>query len=349
MPLWKSARRTSLVSHGSTDVPGNHIGQALQLTTFGESHGAALGAVIDGLPAGLPVDLSKLQRDLDRRRPGRLPGGTGRQEPDKAEILSGVFQDQTLGTPVAVIIRNVDARPEDYDALKTVYRPGHGDRSTELKYGRRDHRGGGRSSGRETAARVIGGYFAGLVLPEACQVQAWIDQLGPFQSAGDGPLGAYGLRGVDDAEVEAWLLRLKAQGESVGALLRCRVHHCPPGLGEPVFDKLKADLAKAVMSIGAVTSFAYGLGADFGSSFGQTVTAEPAHFGGIEGGISTGDPINLSLTVRPPSTVGENAKAGRHDPCIAPRVLPVVEAMVRFVLADHYLRQRALDTGAVAP
>ncbi len=156
-------------------------------------------------------------------------------------------------------------------------------------------------------------------------------------------------RGVDDAEVETWLLDLKAKGESVGARLRCRVVGCPPGLGEPVFDKLKADLAKAVMSIGAVTSFSYGLGAEFGSSFGQAVTAEPAYFGGIEGGISTGDPIHLGLTVRPPSTVGENAKAGRHDPCIAPRVLPVVEAMVRLTLADHCLRQRALDTGALGP
>ena len=330
-------------------MPGNRFGQALQLTTFGESHGAALGAVIDGLPAGLVVDPTALQAELERRRPGRLPGGTGRQEPDEAEILSGVFQGQTLGTPVAVIVRNVDARPEDYEALKSVHRPGHGDRSTELKYGRRDHRGGGRSSGRETLARVIGGYFAGLVLPESCHVRAWIEQLGPFQSSGDDPPGRYGLRGVDDAEVETWLLDLKAKGESVGARLRCRVVGCPPGLGEPVFDKLKADLAKAVMSIGAVTSFSYGLGAEFGSSFGQAVTAEPAYFGGIEGGISTGDPIHLGLTVRPPSTVGENAKAGRHDPCIAPRVLPVVEAMVRLTLADHCLRQRALDTGALGP
>jgi len=173
--------------------------------------------------------------------------------------------------------------------------------------------------------------------------------LGPFESLPETPRGAYGLCGADDAQVEAWLLALKAQGESVGALLRCTIEGCPPGLGEPVFDKLKADLAKAIMSIGAVTSFSYGLGADFGTSFGQAVTAESENFGGIEGGISTGDPINLSLTVRPPSTVGENAKAGRHDPCIAPRVLPVVEAMVTFVLADHLLRQRALDRGPVDP
>ncbi|MBM66386.1 MAG: chorismate synthase [Myxococcales bacterium] len=326
-------------------MPGNRFGHALQLTTFGESHGAALGAVIDGLPAGLPVDVAALQGALGRRRPGRLPGGTGRQEPDEVEILSGVFQGQTLGSPVAVIVRNVDARPEDYEALKTVHRPGHGDRSTELKYGRRDHRGGGRSSGRETLARVIGGYFAGLLLPQDCRVTAWIEELGPFQSVAGAELGVYGLRGVDDAQVEAWLLALKAQGESVGAQLCCRIHGCPPGLGEPVFDKLKADLAKGIMSIGAVTGFGYGMGADFGSSFGQAVTADTAHFGGIEGGISTGDPIHLNLTVRPPSTVGEKAKAGRHDPCIAPRVLPVVEAMVTLVLADHYLRQCALDRG----
>lgn len=325
-------------------MPGNSFGQALRLTTFGESHGIALGAVVDGLPAGIPVDPEALQAALDRRRPGRLPGGTARNEADRAEILSGVFRGRTLGTPLAVIVRNENARPEDYEALEQVERPGHADRSTLLKHGFRDHRGGGRSSGRETLSRVIGGYFAGLLLPDNCRVEAWIETLGPFSSAAEGDVGNYGLRGLDDGEVEAWLLELKARGESAGAQLRCRVTSCPPGLGEPAFDKLKADLAKAIMSIGAVTSFGYGLGTAFGQSQGSAVTASPASFGGLEGGISTGNPIDLNITVRPPSTVGEKAKQGRHDPCIAPRVLPVVEAMVNLVLADHLIRQRGLDS-----
>jgi chorismate synthase len=324
-------------------MPGSSFGAAIRLTTFGESHGPALGAVIDGMPAGLPVSLEALGHELDRRRPGRLRATTARNESDQPEVLSGVFEGLTLGTPICVLVRNQDARPQDYDALKTTYRPGHADRSTVLKHGYRDHRGGGRASGRETLARVIGGYFAGLVLPAATQVTSWIDRLGPFVSSTDQPIGAYGLRGVSDAEVEAYLGQLKEGGESIGARLMCRIDAPPAGLGEPVFDKLKSDLARAVMSIGAVTAFGYGLSTAFDSALGSEVTAQASHFGGIEGGISTGEPIEFECTVRPPSTVGEKAKAGRHDPCIAPRVVPVVEAMVNLVLADHLLRQTALD------
>jgi chorismate synthase len=323
-------------------MPGSTFGHALRLTTFGESHGPALGAVIDGLPGGLAVDETALQAVLDRRRPGRLAGGTGRDEADRPEVLSGVFEGRTTGAPVAVIVRNTDARPRDYDALRPVDRPGHADRTTRLKYGLRDHRGGGRASGRETVARVIGGYFAGLLLPPETRVEVWIDRLGSFRS-GAGPIGRYGLRGTEDAAVEAFLLALKVAGESVGAQLVGRVVAPPIGLGEPVFSKLKAELAGAVMGIGAVTAFGIGDGVEFGAAFGSKATENPDTFGGIEGGISNGETIRFSCTVRPPSTVGEKARAGRHDPCIAPRVLPVVEAMVTLVLADHLLRQAALE------
>ena len=192
-------------------------------------------------------------------------------------------------------------------------------------------------------ARVIGGYFASLILPESCRVQAWVDRLGPFESVTDAERSDYGLLGVSDHDVEAFLNRLKIQGESIGAQLVCRIENPPMGLGEPVFSKLKSDLASAVMSVGAVTAFGYGLGFEFGTSLGSEVTSKAAGFGGIEGGISTGDTIEFRCSVRPPSTVGEKAKMGRHDPCIAPRIVPVIEAMTQLVLADHLLRQTAID------
>ena len=324
-------------------MPGSSFGQNLRLTTFGESHGPAMGAVIDGMPAGLTVSIDHLQAALDRRRPGRLAATTSRNELDQAECLSGVFESKTLGTPIAVIVRNKDARPSDYKGLESIFRPGHADRSTLLKHGYKDHRGGGRASGRETVSRVIGGYFAGLILPESCQVMAWVDRLGPFESIDGADLNDYGLLGVERSQVEDYLSELKRNGESIGAELVCRIQNPPVGLGEPVFAKLKSDLASAIMSIGAVTSFGYGLGPSFGSALGSQVTVQQTSFGGIEGGISTGETIEFRCSVRPPSTVGDKAKSGRHDPCIAPRVIPVIEAMTHLVLADHLLRQTAID------
>ena len=324
-------------------MPGSSFGHNLRLTTFGESHGPAMGAVIDGMPAGLEVSMDDLQAALDQRRPGRLAATTSRNEGDQAECLSGVFESKTLGTPIAVIVRNHDARPADYEGLKTSFRPGHADRSTLLKHGYNDHRGGGRASGRETLARVIGGYFAGLILPNSCRVETWVDRLGPFESVKGAKRGDYGLLGVSDQELEMYLNQLKEKGESVGAQLVCRIYNPPAGLGEPVFRKLKSDLASAITGVGAVTAFGYGLGFEFGASLGSEVTSEATSFGGIEGGISTGETIEFRCSVRPPSTVGEKAKTGRHDPCIAPRVVPVIEAMTRLVLADHLLRQAAID------
>lgn len=246
-----------------------------------------------------------------------------------------------------MVVKNENQRPADYAALKDVFRPGHADATTLLKFGVRDHRGGGRSSGRETLSRVIGGYFAGLILPQL-QVQACITKLGPFEA----PVPKEHLASLGDycfavpsreKEIESFLLQLKELGDSVGGVVSLRAENIPPGLGEPCFDKLKADLGKALLSIGAVVSFSYGAGDAFAKMSGQESSQNRSHFAGIEGGISNGDPIQLQVVFRPTSTVGERAKQGRHDPCIMPRACVVLEAMVKFVIADHYLRQRAYE------
>lgn len=292
---------------------GNTFGKLFSLTSFGESHGPAIGVVIDGVPCNLNFSQEELQKALDRRAPGKTLGTSDRQEEDKAIVLSGIFEGKTLGTPIAVIVNNTNQKSSDYDHLKNVHRPGHADKTTELKYGIRDHRGGGRSSGRETIARVIAGYFASLVLPNV-KVQAGILQMGEKKFTTP-------LLELTDTE-KNYLENLKKNGQSIGGLIQVIIDHCPTGLGEPAFDKLKADLAKGLLSIGACTSF----------SLLQ---------GGIEGGISNGEPIVIEVGFKATSTIGENAKLGRHDPCILPRAIPVVEAMVKIILADHYLRQNA--------
>ncbi len=325
---------------------GNHFGKLISITSFGESHGPALGVVVDGVPAGLDFNLNSLQEELDRRAPGKLAGTTSRKELDQAEVLSGIFQDKTLGTPIAVIVKNTNQKSKDYDKLKDDYRPGHADKTTQEKFGFRDHRGGGRSSGRETLSRVIGGYFAGLLIPKI-KVKAFITKMGPFEHNGDGieqtsKLGDYNFPNKEnDQDIKDYLLKLKKDGESVGGQVSVIVDGCPAGLGEPAFDKLKADLAKALVSIGACFSFSFGLGEQMASLPGSVVSKDQNNFGGIEGGISNGQQIKLKVTFKPTSTIGEKAKEGRHDPCIVPRAVPVVEAMVRLVLADHFMRQRA--------
>jgi len=326
---------------------GNHFGKMFSLTTFGESHGTAIGVVIDGVPAGLVFSLENLKKELDRRAPGKIPGTTSRKEPDHPEILSGIFEGKTLGTPIAVIVKNQNQRSQDYDKLKESYRPGHADKTTTMKYGIRDHRGGGRSSGRETLSRVIAGYFASLVISEV-KVRAFINKLGPFSLKEAFPkslpedLGEYSYPEKEKwNEIKHFLLNLKKEGESVGGRISIVIDSCPVALGEPAFDKLKADFAKALMSIGAVTSFSFGLGEKMAELPGSAVSSNSENFGGIEGGISNGERITLQVTFKPTSTIGEKAKEGRHDPCILPRAVPVVEAMTKVVLADHFLRQRA--------
>ena len=327
-------------------MSGNTFGKIFSFTTFGESHGPSLGVVLDGVPPGLDISLDDLQMELDRRAPGRIEGTTSRVEPDRAEILSGIFGNKTLGTPITVIVRNTNQKSEDYDSLKNEFRPGHADKTTLLKYGIRDHRGGGRSSGRETLSRVIAGYFAGLIIPQIA-VRAFINQLGPYKAVNKNPLEVpfnvdpYSFPfGDKREEVTQFLLDLKKKGESVGGKVSIIIENCPPGLGEPVFDKLKADFAKAFLSIGSCVSFSYGLGEELAESYGTEVSQGLSNFGGMEGGISNGERIFMECAFKPPSTVGEKAKLGRHDPCILPRVIPVVESMCKVVLADHFLRQK---------
>jgi len=325
---------------------GNSFGKMFSLTSFGESHGVAVGVVLDGVPPNLNFNLQELQALLDKRAPGKIAGTSNRTEADSAEILSGIFEGKTLGSPIAVIVRNTNQKSHDYDQLKNENRPGHADKTTDLKFGIRDHRGGGRASGRETIARVIAGYFAGLILPQV-KVKAFVAKLGPFEyktipEKCDDDFSPYSFPDTSKSEeIKKYLEELKLKGESVGGRVRIVVDYSPVGLGEPAFDKLKADFAKGLLSIGAVVSFSYGFGEEMSEISGSEISKNPASFGGMEGGISNGERIVMTITFKPTSTIGKNALAGRHDPCIIPRAIPVVEAMVKIVLADHYLRQNA--------
>lgn len=327
-------------------MSGNSFGELFRITTFGESHGEALGVIIDGMPAGIEVSLDNLKRELKRRAPGQHAVHTSRKEEDLPEILSGVFQNKTLGTPITVIVRNTNQRSEDYDALKDSYRPGHADRTTMMKYGYRDHRGGGRSSGRETLARVIGGYFAGLILPKV-SFYAYIEEVGHLKISAR-PENHQVDRGeinIPDpkltTEVIEFLKDCKSKGESAGGIVALSILNSPQGLGEPVFDKLKSDFAKAMISIPACIGFSISNGFELARIPGSLMSQDSKNFGGMEGGISNGEEIVLKLAFKAPSTIGEKAKAGRHDPCILPRVIPVVEAMAKIVMADHFLRNEA--------
>lgn len=327
-------------------MPGNSFGKMFSVTTFGESHGEALGVVIDGVPGNLIVDVEALKKELKRRAPGQHAVHTGRKEEDLPEILSGVFEGKTLGTPITVIVRNTNQRSQDYEALKNEYRPGHADKTTQEKYGIRDHRGGGRASGRETVARVIAGHFAGLVVPQV-SAYAYIAEVAHFKLPAE-PLNHSVDRGeinISDKklsdEVVKFLSECKAKGESAGGVVHLSVKNVPVGLGEPVFDKLKANLAQAMLSIPACVGFSVGAGFDLAHKLGSETSSQSKNFGGMEGGISNGEEIFLKIAFKAPSTLGEKAKAGRHDPCILPRVIPVVEAMAKIVIADHFLRQEA--------
>ncbi len=327
---------------------GNSFGKMISITSFGESHGPGIGVVVDGVPPGLDFCLEDMAAELLRRAPGQVAGTTARKESDLPEVLSGIFNKKTLGTPIAVLIRNTNQKSEDYKELESQYRPGHADETTIQKYGVRDHRGGGRSSGRETISRVVGGYFAGLMIPNI-MVKGFVTKMGPFEFDGipkdlSADFSPYHFpnTGKND-EIRDYLLDLKKNGESRGGKVCIIAQNMMAGLGEPAFDKLKADLAKALLSIGAVVSFSFGLGEEMANLEGSLVSKDRANFGGIEGGISNGDDLYLKITFKPTSTVGDKAKAGRHDPCIIPRAIPVVEAMVKLVLADHFLRQRAYE------
>ena len=330
-------------------MSGNSFGEFFRITTFGESHGEALGVIIDGMPAGIEINIEDLRAELKRRAPGQHAVHTSRKEEDLPEILSGVFQNKTLGTPITVIVRNTNQKSEDYDGLKNNYRPGHADRTTMIKYGFRDHRGGGRASGRETVSRVIGGYFAGLIIPKV-SFYAYIEQVANFKitSSPQNHSIDRGEINIPDpkvsGEVIEFLKDCKSKGESAGGIVALSILHSPAGLGEPVFDKIKADFAKAMLSLPACIGFSVSSGFELSRLPGSQMSIDSKNFGGMEGGITNGEEIVLKMAFKAPSTIGEKAKAGRHDPCILPRVIPVVESMAKIVMADHYLRNEAYSS-----
>lgn len=334
-------------------MSANIFGERFQLMTFGESHGPALGAVIDGCPAGVSFDTELLKKNLDRRRPGQSGLTTSRSEPDQAEVLSGIFEGKTLGTPIAVIVRNQDARSQDYAAIKTAPRAGHADDVWKEKFGHSDPRGGGRSSGRETLSRVIGGAFAEMYLSQkhpSLQVVGWTAQVGSIElSSADrdqiqgfdrDKIDSYAARfpSEESALAEKAILAAKEAGNSLGGVAEIRVTGVPAGLGQPVFRKLKADLAAAMMSVGATSAVEIGAGIEVSSRTGQDFHGGPVNvYGGIRGGISTGEDVFLRVHFKPTSSILDVAKKGRHDPFIVTRAIPVLEAMAWLVLADHSL------------
>lgn len=348
-------------------MSGNAIGKSFTVTTFGESHGPAIGCIVDGCPPGMPLAETDIQKDLERRRPGKSRHTTQRREPDTVRILSGVFEGLTTGTPIGLLIENVDQKSGDYRKIKDRFRPGHADYTYQQKYGLRDYRGGGRSSARETATRVAAGAIARkyMKLRLGVEIQGYLRQLGPLV------LEPVDLKTVDDnpffcpdpsrvGELEAYMDALRKEGNSIGARINLLARGVPVGLGEPVFDKLEADIAHAMMSINAVR------GVELGAGFGVVAQKGTEHrdemtpqgfrrnaSGGVLGGISTGQEILVSIALKPTSSIrlpgdtvdeegeaAEVATTGRHDPCVGLRAAPIGEAMLAIVLMDHWVRHR---------
>lgn len=352
-------------------------GQVFRISTWGESHGGGVGVVIDGCPPRLPLSLADIQTDLDRRRPGQSDITTPRKEADRAEILSGVFEGQTLGSPISIMVRNEDARPESYSEMAEKYRPSHADYCYDAKYGIRNWQGGGRSSARETIGRVAAAAVAKKVLAAlapGCEVIAWVKSIHHLTANVDPAavtpqqVESNIVRTADPAAVEPMvelIKKMRTEGNSVGGVIECVIRNCPAGLGEPVFDKLDADLAKAMLSIPATKAF------EIGSGFAGTLLTGLEHndpmrmkdgrvratkndSGGVQGGISNGEDILFRVAFKPTATVMREQETvtraphedttltgrGRHDPCVLPRAVPIVEAMAILVLTDHLLRQR---------
>lgn len=360
-------------------MSGNSFGQLFKITTCGESHGGALGVIVDGCPAGLAITEADIQQELDRRKPGQSHITSPRKEQDTIHILSGVFEGKTTGTPILLLAYNADAKSEDYEHLKQVYRPSHADFTYQQKYGRRDFRGSGRASARETLARVAAGAIAKKYLKEQLNIDifSYVEQVGQIQANID-------HEQVDPHDIETNIIRCPDQaiakqmisliesvgsrGDSIGGIIKGVIRHAPVGLGEPVFDKLSADLGKAMLSINAVKGFDIGSGFDgvsmLGSQHNDPFTMEgdklkckTNHAGGTLGGISTGATIYFRVAFKPVATISQaqqtvNLKhepvelkaTGRHDPCVLPRAVPIVDAMAALVLMDHYLRHKARVT-----
>ncbi|MCX6944281.1 MAG: chorismate synthase [Opitutales bacterium] len=356
----------------------NSFGKLFTITTWGESHGAAVGVVLDGCPPGLAVTAEEIQVELDRRRPGQSDLVTPRQEADRVEILAGLFEGRTTGAPISLLVRNADQRPRAYDEMREKFRPSHADYTYQAKYGRRDHRGGGRSSARETIGRVAAGAIARKILALAggVELRAFVTQvhdlavpaaaLEQFPTLAE--VEATAVRCPHPATAAAMIERIQAvrrDGDSVGGVIECRVRGLPPGLGEPVFDRLEADLAKAMLSLPATKGFELGSGFAgthlkgsehndaFVSAAGRVRTATNRS-GGVQGGISNGEELVFRVAFKPTATIlqpqatvdvqgtaTELTARGRHDPCVLPRAVPIVEAMTALVLVDHWLRQSA--------
>ncbi|WP_339023649.1 chorismate synthase [Aeromonas salmonicida] len=355
-------------------MAGNSFGQLFRVTTFGESHGLALGAVVDGCPPGLEISEADLQIDLDRRKPGTSRYTTPRREPDEVKILSGVFEGRTTGTSIGLLIENTDQRSKDYSDIKDVFRPGHADYTYHQKYGQRDYRGGGRSSARETAMRVAAGAIAKKYLKQmhGIEITGFLSQLGPIKAEGfdAAQIEQNPFFFPDAGKLEAldqYMRDLKKEGNSVGAKVQVIATKVPVGLGEPVFDRLDADIAHAMMGINAVKGVEIGDGfavvEQKGSEHRDEMT--PAgfasnHAGGILGGISSGQDIVVSMALKPTSSITVPGKTintegeaiemitkGRHDPCVGIRAVPIAEAMLALVLMDHLLRHRAQNQGVL--
>ena len=354
----------------------NTFGNIFRLTTFGESHGEAIGGVVDGMPAGIDVDVKFIQEELNRRRPGQSKITTSRQEPDQVELLSCVFEGKSTGCPIGFIVRNTNQHSQDYENMRCLFRPSHADYTYYNKYGVRDHRGGGRSSARITISRCVGGALAKMVLREyGISVQAYTSQVGDI--ALDRDYHRYDLSQTESnavrcpdpekaAEMEALIAKVKAEGDTIGGIITCVIKGCPAGLGEPEFGKLHAALGSAMLSINAVKGFEYGEGFDcvntrgseqndiFAPSSEQGVTTRTNHSGGIQGGISNGQDIYFRVAFKPVATILKEQETvdlegnptlftarGRHDPCVLPRAVPVVEAMAAMTIADFYLLGKA--------
>lgn len=351
----------------------NTFGNLFTLTTFGESHGAAIGGVVDGMPAGVDIDMDFIQHELSRRRPGQSRITTSRNEPDQVELLSGVFEGKSTGTPIGFIVRNTNQHSKDYDNMRNLFRPSHADYTYYYKYGIRDHRGGGRSSARITISRCVGGALAKLALkPLGVSIQAYVSQVGDI--ALDRDYKKYDLSKTEDnivrcpdakkaKEMEDLILKVKADGDTIGGVITCVIKGCPAGLGEPEFDKLHAQLGAAMLSINAVKGFEYGDGFDIVTHRGSEVNdiflpvegeaqvpCKTNHSGGIQGGISNGEDIffrvafkPVATLLKPQNTVDIHGNAavidarGRHDPCVVPRAVPIVEDMAAMVILDNWL------------
>ena len=357
-------------------MAGSIFGRQFCISTWGESHGKGIGVVIDGCPAGLPLSEEDIQKYLDRRRPGQSQYTTSRNEGDKAEILSGVFEGKTTGTPISILVANTSQRSQDYSEIASYYRPGHADYTFDQKYGFRDYRGGGRSSGRETIGRVAAGAVARKFLGGGVKITAWVEsghsiamplqrETPSFEDVEKSPVRCPNPQ--VSARMEEFIKKARAEGDSVGGVIRCRIEGLPAGLGDPVFDRFEAELAKAMLSIPATKGFEIGGGFASARMFGSQnndifelsedggITTRTNNAGGVLGGITTSRPVDFRVAFKPTATIAKEQPTltrglektavvgrGRHDPCVLPRAVPIVEAMAALVCADAILIQRTV-------